>query len=160
MAILGSSLPLIKLLLSPGFGADIEAIDGAGRTCLMYASYQKSAEVFIYVMGQVSPDAVNRRTWMGTTALQYAASRGNIFALEALLNNKADPNWADLTGETPLLAGVKFQQEAVEILLSKGAAISQLDHTGGTLLQHINNKLTTLVILSEYYGASRFHPSR
>jgi ankyrin repeat protein len=139
MAILGSSLPLIKLLLSPGFGADIEAIDGAGRTCLMYASYQKSAEVFIYVMGQVSPDDVNRRTWMGTTALQYAASRGNIFALEALLNTKADPNWADITGETPLLAAVlKFQQEAVEILLRKGAAISQLDHTGRTLLQHIN----------------------
>jgi ankyrin repeat protein len=103
MAILCSSLPLIKLLLSPEFGADIEATDGAGRTCLMYASYQENAEVFAYVMEQVSPDDAARRIWMGTTALHYAASRGNIFALEALLNAKADPHSGDLTGESPLL---------------------------------------------------------
>ena len=68
-AILSSSLPMVKLLLSPGFEADIKATDGAGRTCLMYASYQKNPDVFKYIMDRVSPDEVTRQDCMGGTPL-------------------------------------------------------------------------------------------
>ena len=90
-------------------------------------------------MDHISPDAVSRRNWMGITALQYAASRGNTTALETLLNVKADPNSSDIVGESLLLAAVtNFHDEAVRILLREGAKITQLDHTGVTLLQRVN----------------------
>eukprot|EP01045_Picozoa_sp_COSAG04_P025673 COSAG04_NODE_3413_length_2834_cov_2.395978_1_plen_667_part_10 len=68
----------------------------------------------------IAPDAWHERLadW---TPLFYAAQRGHLRIMEALLDHGADPTLTDRQGETPLNhAGYWGQAEAAELLLARG----------------------------------------
>lgn len=75
--------------------------------------------------GQVNED--------GTTALHFAARRGKVHTIKALLARGADPNARDSHGRAPLhLAAEYAMQEAVEALMDGGADMLLTDNDGYT----------------------------
>lgn len=70
-----------------------------------------------------------------TPALYIAASYDSLNALKLLLDLEADPNQADVDGETALHACASSRNgDAVSLLIEKGANIFSMDNVGRTLL--------------------------
>ncbi|MER8018243.1 ankyrin repeat domain-containing protein [Streptomyces griseoluteus] len=75
------------------------------------------------------------RDRLGRTALHYAAGRGDVDGLRALLAEGADPAAADAEGWTPLHFAAQAQVPAVvEVLLAAGAAVDVVDRRDNTPL--------------------------
>lgn len=52
---------------------------------------------------KLSTDPIDSRDWQGRTALSWAAAKGDLGAVELLLDRGADPNISSLNGSTPLM---------------------------------------------------------
>jgi ankyrin repeat protein len=76
---------------------------------------------------------VNAVDGMGRTALMWAATRGNIEAMEILLAHAADVDAADKRGTTALMLAIG-KAAAVDVLLASGASTKERDARGFTPL--------------------------
>ena len=74
------------------------------------------------------PDAVNRRSASGDTALELAVRRGHGAVVDVLLAAGADPNARSTEGDGPLSAAAeKGRTEIAKTLLTRGANPTVLD---------------------------------
>jgi ankyrin repeat protein len=106
-------------------GADPDAIDPAGRSCLMLAAGGSEAKVLQALIARGAE--VRTRDDQGRTALMYACERGDVENARHLLHAGADPNAVDRKGRTPLQLAFDAEDYALcRALVSAGADLSQL----------------------------------
>lgn len=101
-------------------GADILARDNSNMTTLMHAcfSYRNKRDYRGIIEHLLNHVDINATTDTNRNALSYACSRGNLMAVEILINNGANINHVDLLNRTPLmLACAKGNIEIVRLLL-------------------------------------------
>lgn len=101
--------------------ADLEAVDGHGRTPLIRAAlYGHAPVVARLVKAGAKLNAVTIEE--KDTALHVAAREGHVPVIQALAAAKADMNLRNFTDDTPLLVAVdEGNTEAVRALLAAGA---------------------------------------
>lgn len=130
----------VKVLLA--HGADIEAGDARGMTSLIYASANMSAEdpdgaTLPLVQTLLSRGArPEHRAADGSTALAWAARKGEESILHALISKNGDVNAADNDGETPLMHAAlgRGTPSIAEALIARGADVNAQDTQGTTAL--------------------------
>lgn len=114
--------------------ASLRADAPASEALLAAARDDDSARV-ITLLKRQGDLSVNAREEDGTTALAWAAHRGNLAMADALLANGADPNLANELGISPLsLAITNGSPALVERLLGKGANPNLARENGETPL--------------------------
>lgn len=87
----------------------------------------------------------------GCTTLHTAASKGNVKAIERLVNEEANIDETDDNGKTPLMYAVILnQKESVMALLKAGADVNTQSDTGNTALHEAilqgNSKFCSLLL--------------
>lgn len=97
---------------------DIDKIENVKNSILRKACYLKNdLETVQFLLDQGAN--VNSRGLYNTSALSYAAERGNIEIVELLLQYKANINSQDSLGQTPLiLASMHNKTDVVKLLLN------------------------------------------
>jgi ankyrin repeat protein len=89
---------------------------------------------------------VNKRTVSGRTALELAASKGDLEAVELLLDAGADPNLHASNGRTPLhRAALRGDYDICKCLLEAGANVNAVD----------TDRYTPLHSIGDHGGSSR-----
>jgi ankyrin repeat protein len=109
-------LQAAQLLLQSG--ANVEARPSHGATPLMIAASLNHHEMIelLHTQGHANLDATH--PYANTTALHFAAERGNIESIRILCHLGANPNFANKIGGTPLhTASDSNQPNAVRTLL-------------------------------------------
>lgn len=123
---------LITLLRD--LGANIEAIDGGGKTPLSLAIIKKDPQMvqFLHSLGV----DINRRNISGWTCLTSTILFfPDIKMIKILLELGADVHQKDMYGGTPLMCAKRLgNQEIVQLLESKGATMDHIYPDGHTLL--------------------------
>ena len=110
-------------------GMDPNSI-GGGYSALEHAT--PSVEMLSALL-QAGADA--NRSGGVTTPLVEAAGRGSLAAVDLLLQNGADVNGTDATGNTPLMAASKRGAgEIIALLLKRGADVNHRSKLGSTAL--------------------------
>ena len=90
------------------------------------------------LQGGAAPD---QRDGQGCTALHWAADKGQLGAMEALLAAKADVNAVDGDGLTPLhYAALAEQRGAAEVLLNAGGADAEKQGADGSRAEELAPK--------------------
>ena len=119
----------INVLLDAG--ADPNITDVYGYTCLSYASYGKCSKDDLQAIIDSRVD-VNATSKQNKTALIWACEKGNVHAINVLLNAGADPNIVDVNGETCLVKAIsaRCNKQALQAIIDHGVdvnATSKLD---------------------------------
>ena len=132
VAVINNNVDLVKYLLAND--NDVKATDKYGEygeTALMIAaSYQGFAEMLELLLPYSDVKATNK--W-GSTALMYAAKKGNEKAVELLLPN-SDVKATNYRGETALMyAAGSGNEKSVELLLPN-SDVEATDRWGATAL--------------------------
>ncbi|MEO8402435.1 MAG: ankyrin repeat domain-containing protein [Gammaproteobacteria bacterium] len=100
-----------------------------------------------------TPKSVDAPSWNGTTALWLAAKWGNVDIIDALLEQKADPNAADNNGNTPVYMAAQFgQAAAIKMLAAKNADLNVCNLLSNTAA-HVavqRNHMNVLRVLTDY----------
>jgi len=145
-----SSIPVMEMLLN--HGADIEIPNNFGETPIMrstaiqqysipkYGQSNNTAALSLLIARGANINATDKD---GYTALAQATQQGEIPAMKLLLNSGADTEIADNMGQTPIFhtgssrvakgkKGQKEKEEALSLLLGKGAKIDAEDKNGKT----------------------------
>lgn len=114
-------------------GAEIDAVDVNKDTALHYAAQFKNPRLIeLLLQAGANP---NLKDKFGETPLIKCAYNGFRQGLISLLNHKADPSVAQPRWGTPLhFAAGHGDLEAVNLLLSDGAAVEARDRSGATPL--------------------------
>ena len=87
-----------------------------------------------FALLEANPNIVNARNSKGETALLAAVERRSNWTAH-LLRSEADPNLADRSGETPLIAAARIGYgDAVQWLLIAGAKVDAANRMGETAL--------------------------
>ncbi len=138
---------VVKYLLDAG--ADVNAIDGGGRTPLMLASYQP---VFAVIM-EKKPD-LSIKDKQGRTALMHALEQTNFNAnrdltpIRELIDDGSDVNARDAAGNSPIVAALSNPStavaEMVQLLLAAGADINGEQGTQAISIAEEKNQTTAL----------------
>ncbi|KAJ4371530.1 hypothetical protein N0V83_004749 [Neocucurbitaria cava] len=103
---------------------------------LLHKSILELSRTSLFTLLEDSTANVNVPDASGRTPLSWAASRGDIHALEALLNSGAVTRVADMEGSTPLIYAVESgEHQCVSKLIDYGADISAMNVFGATALQ-------------------------
>ncbi len=139
--------------------SNINAQDDDGWTALMFGN---APEESIELLLKYGAD-MEIRDKEGRTALSWAASSGNIGALQQLISAHADINTQDNDLQTPLMwAALMGRKRAVELLLQAGADINIVDKNGNTVFTRINKvkiksfpQLNTALV--DEYGLTPLH---
>ncbi|KAI8943839.1 hypothetical protein NX059_001812 [Plenodomus lindquistii] len=115
-------------------GADSNATDAVGRTCLHIASQYGYFEVTKLLLGtNTNLNVVDND---GRTALNLASINADAQTVELLLVKGAHQGIADKDGRTPLIAAcARGMVEVTRILLNHGAELTLADTQGRTALQ-------------------------
>ena len=90
-------------------------------------------DTVIRSMQRAEIDQVDR---IGRTTLSWAAARGNLDAVQQLLQRGADPDKADMSGKTPC-HWCFTSVECLEALLDAGADVGARDLGGGTIMMRV-----------------------
>lgn len=117
-------------------GADPDAQADSGQTPLMLAaSVDAGAETVVALLDGGADPLVHNPTLEGMTALHYAAWRGSVHALAALLDAGVDIDLVD-GRETTAIMYTTFlgQPEAAALLISRGCDLNHRDNDGKTAL--------------------------
>lgn len=118
-----------------GLGADIDAVDGAGRAPLHIAAANSRQDTAVMLVDAGAD--VNRGDSQGKTPLMLAAAGKNLAMVNVLLAAGADPN-ARADGHSALmLAAKEGHGEICEALLKAGADAMLQDNDGKTALGHV-----------------------
>ncbi|XP_023336354.1 protein fem-1 homolog B, partial [Eurytemora carolleeae] len=123
-------------------GADIERGNKYDNTCLMISCYKGHREVVEYLLAQGADP--NSKALCGASACHFAAETGNIYIVEALLNNGARMD-ENKHGMTPLLcAAERCQAMMVEYLIerpevSKEMAVTAMELLGASFANDNDN---------------------
>lgn len=115
-------------------GAQVDAIDDAGRTAMHWAALDRQAPYGVQLLLNYHATAapLDRE---GATPLHDAARAGHVQAIVALIRGGADVNAPDRFGATPLhRAASRGGSEAVDLLLRSGASPALADRFGCTPL--------------------------
>ena len=109
-------------------GANMEAVENGGLTPLMVAVCYSAPQTGLDGQGMVadmllaSGARVNARDHLGWSALDYAASNGNVELASTLITYGADIYLRNNAGQTPLGVARYYRQwGVVNLLLSRGA---------------------------------------
>jgi len=134
-------IPVMEILLN--HSADIEIPNERGRTPIMHINRvsKNIAALSLLIARGANINATDKD---GYTALAHATQDGEIPAMKLLLNSGADTEIADNMGQTPIFhtgssrmakeysLGQKEKEEALSLLLGKGAKIDAEDKNGKT----------------------------
>jgi len=133
-------IPVMEMLLN--HSADIEIPNERGRTPIMHINRvsKNIAALSLLIARGANINATDKD---GYTALAQATQQGEIPAMKLLLNSGADTEIADNMGQTPIFhtgssrvakgkKGQKEKEEALSLLLGKGAKIDAEDKNGKT----------------------------
>ena len=83
--------------------ADLFSADCLGRSCLHLAAARGNLEVLSYLVGQASPETLDRKDIRGRTPLHYAADSSRALGIiDILIGKGCEVNVTDNTGQTAL----------------------------------------------------------
>jgi ankyrin repeat protein len=160
-AVANSDLTALKKL-NPELVRELinEADRASGLTPLLLAVKSHNAETASWLINQGAN--LNFPCARGTSALMYAAKRGDCAMLQLLLAAGSQAGQADPEQRTALHhAAMQGKKEAVALLLDQGAALEHQDVEGNTaLLLAVVNRHATVVSLLLERGANAAHVNR
>jgi len=107
--------------LVAGAAPDLDAVDGTGRTALMYAVEGGHDEIVGMLLAAGA--SVDRKDQSGETALHLAARHGRAAAARVLLQAGADFGLRDAEGRTPLYRAIEGRHaDVIETLQAAAVA--------------------------------------
>ena len=109
-AVKSTSLPTIQLLLN--YGADTKKRDAYGGTVLHHACHATDDPALLRPLITAHVD-VNAIDYDGDTALQYAIRQNHVENALCLLESNADPEIANVGGDTPILMAIFYQADKI-----------------------------------------------
>ncbi len=105
-------------------GADLQTTNIKGRTALMEASLNSQLKVIRAILKKAGNNNINLQDVDGNSALMLASSGKNAEAIELLIENGADINVLNNSGENAILLAAKFNnRDAATYLYSKGGIL-------------------------------------
>lgn len=149
-AVSAGNLETASALLAAG--ADPDSSDGDGETALIYAAFENRPDIAAVLLGS---NARVGLTWGGSTALDFAVSRGSLETARLLIDNGADVRRVYPSGRTPLhIATRNYHTEVAALLIDRGAEVDAQDNSGATpLLEAVGKGMDDLVKLLLDAGA-------
>lgn len=144
-AILEENSETVQAILQQG--VDVNAIDEYGFTPLIESAIADNIDIakwlFVYGANSNLPDT------LGGTALHWAAENNNLKLAELLLENRADPDACNLSGQPVLLIPLLRQQHDMKFLLLRYGAHLEFaqDYLNTKLLGHIFELVGTAAII-------------
>ena len=115
------------------FGVDLNKVDKAGNTALMWAADQGHTEI-VRALIQVGAD-LNKADKYGITALIRAADQGRTATVQALIQAGADLNKANKYGNTALIwVAWQGRTETARLLIQAGADLNKAGKNDYTAL--------------------------
>jgi cytohesin len=131
------NVSLVQLLLSSG--ANIDLPDETGRTPLLFAAALFEAKPneldCLRMLARQSPD-IDKRDHTGRSALTYAVRRREEEIVRVLLDNGANPNGDNGSGDSLLCVAAKLKVLRIAfLLLERGANVDSVDRRGETALE-------------------------
>ena len=115
--------------------ADTNIVDTNGYTCLHAAVSATCNKEVLQTLINHGAD-VNAADKSNVAALMLACEKGNVNAVDILLNAGADPNIPDTDGNTRLHDTVRhgYNREVLQLLLDYGANVNAIDNCNETVL--------------------------
>lgn len=141
-AIINNRLDIVKILINKSSRIDI--LDSNDRTILYYPIKYGYNEILNYLL-EVNKDLIginiiNIRDKNSKTPLHYAITNKNIYALNILLENGANPNYTDNKGYNLLHHAVFTRDESIcKIVIPHIANINMVTLTGDSALHYACN---------------------
>ena len=112
----------VRKFLEQGYDGNFLMNDGLTP---LYGAAMGGDEETVEVLLEYGADLHSKTDTGGWSPLHYAADKGNLPAIKALIMNGADINEQENSGRTPLfLAAMSGEIEAVEMLIQMGADIN------------------------------------
>jgi uncharacterized protein len=128
-AVLAHDLERVRAALDAG--ADVDAVDGDGRTALHHAAIDGGADVAELLLDRgADPNAMDGQQW---TPLHFAAREHHVALAEMLLRRGASIDAVDSFGNTPLFRATfdsRGRGEMIATLLRAGADPSHANKRG------------------------------
>jgi ankyrin repeat protein len=140
-------------------GANIHAVDDAGRTAFMFAA-SKSKEIVDYCLKQKVP--IDCKSSYNRTALTFAVQAGNVEIVKTLLFAGADPNTLDLVDNNALhhvslISNRKSMIKIGYLLLKAGVRLETKNKYGDVpLLTACKNRESCFVSQLIEFGVNPF----
>jgi ankyrin repeat protein len=119
-------------------GANVDAKDRLGRTCLMRAAQGGDFDMLVFLYGKSA--FVNDKDNEGQTALAYAAKSGSHNAADSLIFHTAEIDARDKHRRTPLMhAAIGGNLTVAKVLIRHHADALAKDENHATALWHAQN---------------------
>jgi ankyrin repeat protein len=124
---------MIKELIRPEKGIDINQADNGGYTPLLWAAINGHTGA-VQLLLENDAD-INKANYYDNTPLLFAVTNGHTEVVQLLIDHGADTNKANKRDTTPLhWAAISNRTEAVQLLLNNGANINKANKWGKTPL--------------------------
>jgi ankyrin repeat protein len=136
-------------------GLDVNALDNNGLTPLDLANSERTVGLLLEHGANI-----NLRNGQGQTALHKVSLLGNPNIIHLILNHGADVDAQDDGGSTPLHLVISDAspwdaEQAIGVLLERGANINMRNHEGQTALHKASSRRDDIVIM---YLILKHHP--
>ncbi len=127
-------------------------VDQKGRTLLRLAVKYKQQHITLYLLEAGAN--VNQPSQDGLTPLHVAAYSHDIEHVKILLKHNADPNFANLYGETPLYSAIFYGYSDIAVLMIEaGGEITIKNNDGDSPLTHAPE--ATKIALKKFLEAAQ-----
>jgi len=145
LACMKQNLKMLKLLIE--HKADVDFIGSNGNTPLYFAvSYDNFEMSELLLKNNANPNV--------NSILHKACEKQNLKMVKLLTEYKADVNFADNNGRTPLFTAIeakKANKEIIRFLIANGADIHKEDKNGISALSFAeSNKVSLVKVLTEH----------